>query len=347
MTDSCCPPETLALYREGALPVSGREAVEGHAAACRACRLALAVLEVPVRKPVLHWAAAAALLLSAVLGWHLSHPAKPGVPPTAPEPALPGVLEMRTQLARGLDLVVEEGAGRLWLEVSRAEPVVLELPGFGLSVKEGAVAASVGTPKAAWFLREACADEATAALWVLRGEAEARVGGKVMVVKAGRKLVRGPEGWREEAVTDQEVADLRKARGLAVSALAGRELVPAGLRLSAGSPSTRSGLEPLPAWRWVTVLKERDPATEVGLTLGVEGGWQQWVLGLGAMSPAPREVVVEVVWDGERLSGRIDGALRFSAGRDQLRHVLSPAASSGWSISAWGGPVTVAKSVLQ
>ena len=60
-------------------------------------------------------------------------------------------------------------------------------------------------------------------------------------------------------------------------------------------------------------------------------------------SALPREVL-EVLWDGERLRGRLDGRLLFSASAGEMDRVLKPVAGGRWEISVWGGEATIARS---
>lgn len=343
----CFPQETLAAYQEGALPASEQEALERHAARCGSCRgvlllIGLQDIQAPARRPGL-WAAAAAVLLCAGLGWVLLRQESRDIPQERRLPETVSQLPSGTlqapgaYLARGTDLVLEAGSrvvseggrlrlegGRIWLEASA--PAVLELPGASVTLRGAIAARARPSPQVSWFLGDACAgEEILAELWVLRGEAAVAVQGRKLLLQAGRKLALVPGGFREIATAESEIPALAESRLAALASAPGQE--------PAGSP---------PAWRWVTVLSGRDASAELGFTMRIAGAWWQWVAGLAAVPPKPREVV-ELAWDGEKLTARVDGAARFSADRAHLQEFLKPA-GSGWGVSAWGAPVTIVQS---
>lgn len=333
------------------------------------------------RRPAWAGAAAAALLVAVGwLGWRASTPPPAGpFPDIASLPELPvGALPAgslgspeapRSYLAPGTELLLQAGgrvssledgrrlraeAGDFWLEAS-GPALPLELPGATLTLAQGGGALFVSLaqtpPKAGLLLREAQAGTSgITKVWILRGEAELQLGGRVLPLPAATRLLLGPEaspeGWTLAPIPSQELEALEQIRALAVASLGGQELVPPGLRLGEDRPSAGSSRSVPPVYRWVSVLKGREPSAELELTLGIGGAWYRWTVGLAAQPPRPREVV-EVVWDGERLKGRVNGRQAFSLPRQKLEGPLSRALNDAWSLSVWGGSVTVEQSVLQ
>lgn len=384
MTPPCPLPGEISAYQEGALPPAESERLERHGLDCLRCREALLLLgsadggvELPedalrclagIRaKPLRLWrAAAAALLLALGLGWWL-RPEAPQSPRSVPIPApteagraFPsGRLEAGTYLAAGADLLLAPGAraasegsrrlrpetGMLWLEVSRGEPATLLLPGAVLTLDRGAVAVSLPKAQGLAFLSEAWAgEEPSARVWVLWGEAELEAGDHRSRLEGGMHL--SPEGWLPTPAGDAGLAALEAARQSALLSLPGRAVFVPGLALSGRHPEARaSGWDGGP-YRWATAITQRDPATELRVTLAAGGRWFDWTAGLASRPPRARELV-EVVWDGEWLTGRVDGRVVFSADAARAGEVLEQASREGWGLGVWGGSATVAQSTLQ
>lgn len=356
MTSPCPDPETLAAYRHARLSPPEQEALEAHASACRTCRGALLFVGMGAETPPARvWrVAAAALLAVSALGWLALRRDAPSTP-VAPAPA------QDTPLAKGMDLLADPGSrvtameggrlrleeGRLWLDTRT--PVVLELPGAVLNLTQGELAARVlaSMRTASWLLGEAqAATTPSVEIWVLAGEADAKFSGRALHLKAGAKLVLDGDAWREAVTTPEEAGSLALARARAAAALPGEDLFPPGLQ-PAGSRTERS-LEVQGPYRWVTVIRDRDPATELGLSLGAAGGWHQWLVGLASSRPAPGEPeVVEVIWDGYWLTGRLNGRLLLSGRGEELKGALQPAPRPAWGLSVWGGRLTVAQSRIR
>lgn len=382
---TCHSPEALAAYRHKPPHAPGREAVEAHVAACEACRDVVLLLGVsagtepaPLPEEVLvrldglkihrtRWSwgvAAAALLLALPLAWAVwqrqdrsrPEPQVPAIPLRSAVPGFPaGPLGSpdagRACLAPGAELVVQAGgrvgiegnrriraeAGIFWVEVDRGEPLGMDLPGAFLSLREGLLAVALPpSRKAGWLLGEAWAGEPSAVVSVLRGEAELKMpGADVRRLGSGRRLIVGFGDCREEALPEREMTSLQEARLQAIASIPGQEA-------RGGLPGASSASP----WRWVTVLSGREAHAEVGLTFGMDGGWYQWVPGMAALTPAPREFV-EVLWDGERLTGRVNGVPCLREDPRRLKAVLRPGDREAWGVSVWGGAATVARSTLQ
>ena len=239
-----------------------------------------------------------------------------------------------------------------------ALPILLQLPAGGAALVTGSVAvevlrapAATASASSVWkgFLESAWAgeDAPSVLLWVLEGGVEVLAEGKPLRVAPGSKLawVRtgAGMGWRRESPAFSETGELQRRRMLAAAALPVRDLLPAGSRLAESRVS--GGLDSPVRYRWVTELKARDASGEVGLTLPVEGGWVQWVVGLAGTPPGEREVV-EVTWDGRQFRGRVNGRTVLVLGKDRLRDILRPV-SAGWGLQVWGGGVTVVRSGLR
>lgn len=333
------------------------------------------------RRPARRWgswpAAAAAALLLAAAGWHIldssdrparetsrNQRARLPVPETLPEGRLEAGAHPRACLAAGIDLLLEPGArilsepggrhlraeaGACWLSVTRGPAATLALPEGFLELERGTVHVSLPPARAvSCLLQEAFADEATGTcIWILEGSAVLRAGNRVLRPAGGRALVRTPEGWMEEACTLEVMAALRASRASLAAALPGRGLVTAGFRLDAATPEARwAGAEPA-AYRWVTVLQDRTAATELKFVFPAGGGWHAWTAALAGRPPAAREVL-ELIWDGEHLHGRLNGMPVFAVAREDLSKAFGPGEGDGaWRISVWGGSATVAQSVLQ
>ncbi len=332
--------------------------------------------------PFRFWRAAAAVLLAALGFWLLpaksppprgeagsDHPKSPagGEARSFPRGRLDAGRESRAFLASGAELLLEPGAraaceagsrglrlegGTCWLEVTRGEAAALRLPRGELVLERGLAKVTLAAlPQAVswhWLLGEAQAEETSqATVWVMEGEATIREGGRVLRTGPGRRLSLTSRGWQEAPCTPEESEGLWEARSAAAAALAGRALLPAGSRLDGNAPRLQAEGSFPAAYRWVTVLQERSAATEVRFVLPADGTWHSWTAALAGRSPAPREVV-EVVWDGEFLRGRLNGRPVFSVGRESLAGTFTPVARGGaWGISVWGGSVTVEKSVLE
>ncbi len=266
-------------------------------------------------------------------------------------------------LAPGAELLLEAGArvtslparrlraeaGTFWLEAS-GEPVTLEVGELTLNLAHCAIALRSWSPRSSasqgFLLKEALAEEASLSeLFVLRGEAEARQGSGILRLGTGAKLLLSLRRCVQQAAGAEELQALARAREKALVGVPGLDLVPSERRVSGTGGSFRGGERNPSAYRWITVLKGRDPSTELELTVGTRGSWRQWVLGLAARPPVPREVV-ELTWDGERLSARLNGESLHSAGREELR-TLRVAGQPGWALSVWGGAVTLERSKLQ
>ncbi len=361
-TPSSCDPEILAAYLEGALSEAQREVFELHAGSCPRCQEALlsVVPEAPVAVRRRSWApalaVAAGLLLILSIARHPdgSRTLPGGIPVPSPRPE---VATPRRQLGRagvpeacvatGLDLVTEADArleipdrghlvlerGMAWLEVLSGEPIQLDAGGPALSLARGTLAVrrrpAPSAPLARrWspFLSEAVAGEATPAAeaWILDGEA--RSGTRTFV--AGTRLVLDAGLWTPAPFPEAEGIRLGEARTAAVAALEGE--------------SPTAGLQG--PFRWVGVFTGRDPATEVGISIAVEGRCFQWVPGLAAKPPRAREVV-EIRWDGVLLTGRTNGRTVLSLRREALDQGALPASQAApWQVTVWNGRATLAQS---
>lgn len=324
------------------------------------------------RRPA--WAAAAGLLLvgslAVALRARMSAPPHHTGPAEMPEAGSPlpeglagplGGEGPRACLARGMDVLIGPGgrvmgqgrrlraeSGDLWVEVSRGEPAELALPGGGsLTLGRGLLALSLPRPPAAaWLLREADAAEPAGEVWLLEGEAGARLGDQSLRLEAGEGLVLGPEGWVRSVASPERLRERFQARAAVAASLGGREIIPSGFSLGEAGFLARDGAEPPSAYRWVTVLSRRRPGTEVRFSLPAAGRWYDWTAGMGGKPPAPREVV-ELVWDGEWLRGRLDGRLLFAVPRERLDRELSPSGRASWALSVWGGAAVAEQSRLQ
>lgn len=321
---------------------------------------------------------AACLLLALGAGawaWHRQPSAAPG--PGDREAGKPALLpegfrgSMATGdgapeawLARGAEVLLDQAAdlslegpgrrihakaGRFWVEVSRGEAAVVAMPGATLTLQQGTLAVSLSQSRAAWspLLREVqAAEEASGQVWVLEGQAQARLGDRLVALKTGDGLSLSSRGWDPVRASEADMASWWEARASVAASLPGRALFSTGIPLDGRTPSIAASGEAPPAYRWVTVLTGRDADTEVGLTLGVEGAWYQWPTGLASRPRRPREVL-EVTWDGERLLGRVNGRLSLSASREELGKVLIPVGTDAWGVSVWSGKAVVSRSVLQ
>lgn len=381
MPTSACPdPETLAAYRVGGLPAADREKLEDHGVSCAACQEILVYLghaEAPpssvVRLPW-RWVAAAVLLLAAG-GWLASRQGRqPESLRTAdkqpPPPALPAGLlgdpgAPRGYLASGVDLLLEPGAslrteegrrhlqaaaGTFWLE-AWDEPVTVALPQATLILTRGVLRVSIPRPASqAWLLGSAWAEEGVPQVEILEGAAELKAGTIRILLQAGTRcaLEGAPERWAPSPLPEREILALAFRRADLAAALAGEALLEPGLVLGKGRSSAGSSHVVPPAYRWVTVLSGREASTEVGMTLGLSpsGAWYQWPVGLTVKPPLPREVI-EVLWDGRTLRGRVGGRTVFALARDQVGDALNPVPGGAWGISVWGGSAVVERSVLQ
>ncbi len=322
--------------------------------------------------------AAALLLMAAGAAWLAldprQHQVEGGARAKAPEgmavlpegpignPDLPSA-----SLSRGVDLLLDRGAravwaaagrrlhaeaGSLWLEVSRGEPLRLELPGATLTLDRGSLAVflpELPPQRLGWLLREARAAEASEGkVWILDGEAVAKTSGRTLPLGPGTRLLLpgAGKGWQKQPCPPGEMEALREARCRAAASLPGRELLAGSACLTEESPSLAMDGGAPPSFRWVSVLSGRHPSTEVGLSFRVEGSWYQWPVGLGAEPPRAREVL-EVTFDGERVTGRVNGRISFSTDREGLAKVLMPSGRSSWGVSAWGGRVNLTRSTIQ
>lgn len=325
--------------------------------------------------------AAAVVLASAALAWLALRPAKPSSLDRRPSAAttmvgafprglLGSTVEPRAYLADGSELLLQAGAwihveetgrrlqgqaGTFWVEVRRGEPLILKLPGGALTLHRGTLAVRISQAAPASWIRllpEARAGEKPSAeVWVLEGEVDIGTGSRIPALSK-LLLQSNALGWRQEAVPEAEVLALRRAQALAAASVPGREIIPAGSRLSlSGAQAVQgSGREAPGAYRWVTTLAQRGETTEVGLSFAVAGAWHEWVVGLQAIprtAPNVDPEVVELLWDGRQVIGRVNGVPRFAADLDRAQDCLKPAARPGWGIRAWGGAVTVAQSRLQ
>lgn len=329
----CPSDEALAALPEGRLEAGEREAVERHAAGCPRCRrllLLAGTAREPGRTSAWIWKAAAAVLLLAG-GWAWLGRRDPSSVPT-PAPSA-------SWMSQGVDLVLEKGArisgdpagrrlrvetGRLWMSAGGEEPVTLEAGGIRLTLKAGQVAVQAPEAPRDLLMREAGAAEGVPVAWVLEGTAWLD----------GRSLPAGSsvlENREIRTFPESEAQALRKARMAALLAL----------------PGTAVGSEVPSAYRWVNVLKARRESTEVGLVLGIPGpsgpSWYRWVVGL-ARGGSGSEEVLEAAWDGNRLTGRLNGVTVFSAGRRELDRMLLPVEPGGWQVSVWGGAASVESS---
>lgn len=361
MTDACPEPADFAAYQDGALKPDRREALERHWETCAPCRDFLRLLGQAAEEPAVvpwRWATAAALLVSVVLGWVLQRQAAtPSGGELRPVPVQvhaagrfpQGLLEARqASLARlmdGAEIVLQapsrvrvEGARRLraeagtfWVEVTAGASLTVDLPGATLLLRRGALAVSLPESRqASWLLPEALAEDASAKVWVLRGDAELSATGTLL--PAMTRLEMGPAGWTQAPCPPAEILEMTKAMALAAASAPGLEVVPD---------------LPVPAaYRWVVALSGRDPSAEVALTFGTEAGWHRWVAGLGAFPPSAREVL-EVIWDGRGFTGRLNGVPLVSVARDRVGGFLLPAERPRWGISVRGGAATVVRSILQ
>ncbi len=336
----------------------------------------------PRRAPTVRrwtWGVAAALLLLALAVGRMAR--GPGDRSTAPETtgsmageassgfpegilgAGPGA--SRDYLARGTSLLLGEDArvrvsgkgrslraeaGTFWLEASGPREIQVALPDTRLTLKEASLAVSIlplAKEAGSWLVREALAGEGTyATVWVLEGQIDLDQGDRRRHAVAGTKLVEKPggTGWVQANLSEKERTDLEESRLRAATA-AGSALLPPGLRLAGtGNTACAQGGIP-PSYRWVTVLVDRGPTTELGLTLGAAGRWYRWVPSLAGHSPKPQEVV-EIVWDGETLTGRVNGRRELTVDRSGLDRILSVVSRPAWELAVWGGSVTVARSTL-
>ncbi len=377
--DACPDPEILAAYQEGRLPEGEARAFEAHAAGCLDCRQALRLMAEASAKPLslhprgrrLAWAAAALLLMAVAWGLrsrsYLSQP-PPSVPHAAPGALPAGILGASAvpvaYLVPGSELVLEAGArlevregghdlrplgGKSWLRAWGGAPLRLEMPGGRFILRQGFVQVSLPPPPA-WsgLLRSAQAEtqgpvEMVVLEGVLEGEGAGRFGRATRL-----RLEEG--GWRAGPLPETEVDGLRGEIARTLARFPGREVFPEGLRVPGGGIRSQALLPASAAYRWVTVLASRSRETELGLTLALPDPhgrvtWHEWVVGLAASGTGSPQVV-EVSWDGERLSGRVDGVLRFSALPGSGR-LLRPAAAGGWGLTVWGGEVVLGRSVLQ
>lgn len=338
----------------------------------------LEALAPPPRRSPWVWGAAAAALMAVIAGgWGLASrearhegngPARAhaGGPPLFPEGPLGRQERPVAVLGGGMDLVLSQGtrvrvegsgrqlrleAGMLWVVVEGGDPVSVQVPGGLLVLEKGLLAARAGpAPRAmgggCWF-REAMAGDAgeSAEAWLLEGTLKVIArGGELRIGSPSRLSLGGspqvfplPEAGRDA---------LLKARSAAVAGLPGRRLFPDGSRLDAGVPRLQASVPVAGAYRWVTVLSDRKPGTEIGLDFPVEGGWHGWTLGLGGESSDVPETV-EISWDGEFLVGRVNGLRRFAMGPDRLRQELPCPSPQGWALSVWGGSVRVDRTLLQ
>lgn len=317
---------------------------------------------IPRRRRGPAWAVAAALLLTAAGGLLLLRrdgtrplPASRPGPEAVQAQGFPaGRLEgPRICLAPGAECLLEAGArvssepdgrslraesGRFWLEVAEGAPVTVALGTSSLVLRRGSIAVALPPMTKAGLMREALASD-DARVWVLSGSVE--VHGKA--VPAGRKLTLSAEGWQEESLPGTETAALMEARARASSAMPGVDLIPPGFRLE----TSAWGDAPVPAaYSWVTVLEGRGASAEVRMTLGAAGGWYQWTAGLAAR-PAGGKETVEILWDGARLRGRVNGETVLLVAKEKLGAALLPAPRPAWGISVWSGALTVERSRLQ
>lgn len=330
----------------------------------------------------LTWAAAALLLLAGAWGFRPGpQPSRPGrsprsVPPAAPGAFPSGILGTSSPVAYpvpGAELVLgagarlevreEEGAGlsllprggKSWLRVWGETPLRLEVPGGRFILREGFVQVSLPSPPPAWsgLLRSAqAASQDPVEMVVLEGTLEGEDSGRF---GRGTRLRLEQGGWRAGHLPAAAVNGLLREFAGTLAELPGREVFPEGLRVPGGGVRSQVVLPASPAYRWVTVLASRSAATELGLTVALPDSsgrvtWHEWVVGLAASGTGPSQViprVIEVSWDGGRLSGRVDGVLRFSAPSESARLLRPVAAGEGWGLTVWGGEVVLGRSVLQ
>ena len=204
-----------------------REALETHCVGCPACQDTLLVLgqaaepEAGGSSPGRGWSyAAAALLLAAILAtW--TRDGKLSAPEASPahglaEAPADGPLGGREPCARALGggevlleghskAFVSDGGTRVRLEAGAlwmaGDSIRLECGGMTVALAQGALAARMSQApltSRSWLLKEAWADAGPSGqICVLAGGARVRGEGVDLVLSAGRKLVLGPQGWRQ------------------------------------------------------------------------------------------------------------------------------------------------------
>lgn len=374
-TSNCAPDEWLPAYREGGLDPASTATLETHLLHCAACRDALRLLGAvsePIPKvrrtlPGVAWAAAAVVVALSLGLWTWKGRVDPAFserPQTAL--TLPAALPAGTLLAEtvpaaraalDIEVMVERGGGLEVLQDGRLRPVAgrswirshgngreLDLETAVARFQDAWILVERSAPRAvAWsLLREAAAagDRATVALSLLEGRLE--IGERRFAAPV--RLTWSSEGMDAAPLSEHDLARLKGAWASQTALLPGKDLLPPGTRLAGGA--TR--LEALPGdrpYRWILSLTGRRRTSEVGVVLGVPsagGGlaWFEWVTGLAAR-PAGGSEVIELHWDGRRMTARVDGEIRFRATAPELARCLR-SADPGWRVTTWDGEATVA-----
>lgn len=212
---SCAESRNLLSLRSEDLDPAEAQALSAHLADCAACRTLREESAAVSRKLVagakaletswplrpkrsfLPWAAAAAVLLTAVLFWPPKpQPSLPSAPVQAPSRELLAGRSALVTLAEGASARVAGATVRLERGTLRiespGEKVTLEAGALRVELSDGELLAEVRPARAAWLLRDAWASESEVRLTLVRGSA--RFGERIL--KGGESL--GPPlSWPE------------------------------------------------------------------------------------------------------------------------------------------------------
>lgn len=174
-----CPlPETLGAYIERRLPAPETEEAEAHLAACPACRDAVLLLSRLRASPAARfgWPAAAAALLLLALSVAWTRRDRPAPPASAPVPSGDTTL----LVGRATSVTLRAGSrweglrlleGAAWIE-DPGEPLSILVPGGAVQLTRASLRIEVLPAKAAVWIRDAWAADASVRIWVRDGSAE-------------------------------------------------------------------------------------------------------------------------------------------------------------------------------
>lgn len=359
--DPCPDPNDLGAYLERALPPGEASLlIQAHLADCERCRgraLLVARLEPEAgRRPWTPWAAAAAaLLLTAVLGWQFSRPA-PSVsfPPAPSPPAPPVVAEDRLETREAARGWILPGGTRLALApgslAQREADGTLLLKQGTLWLEEGSSLALIRTPlgslqsqgaeclirleepplSTAFFLPEARASE-PGQLTVACFSGTLRIEGQTLGPDTLLAWVPG------KASPVQPLTPARRRDLLAWLDPLREQRIQAGGRLE-GREAKLPLLAPGPGdYTLEVTLRAKRPEGDLGLAFPADGTFPYWVFALRELGQGPCRLSVRRHADTFLLDrdGRTLASLEARHARSMERWAEAP------TLTVWGGAVEV------